>query len=198
MEQEKKQRESIDDYEEAQSFLKQEEDQDNLDLDRFPPPPTMVASSSSSSSKGLSNRFWISACVNTASTAAIVRKKKSPEINKKIQHFLTTPTPPNLGLHQQTHLPNPLPPPHPSNLRSLPLPHHILTSPPPLAPRPFHSHQTRLLHLAPPGPRHDLQRRPPQCFARLLQHSILPSRSRAVNALRCNFEFCALFTRNSC
>lgn len=76
MEQEKKQRESIDDYEEAQSFLKQEEDQeedqDNLDLDRFPPPPTMIASSSSSS-KGLSNRFWISACVNTASTAAIVR-----------------------------------------------------------------------------------------------------------------------------
>lgn len=73
MDQEKKQRESIDDYEEAQSFLKQEEDQDNLDLDRFPPPPTMIASSSSSSSKGLSNRFWISACVNTASTAAIVR-----------------------------------------------------------------------------------------------------------------------------
>lgn len=74
MEQEKKQRESIDDYEEAQSFLKQEEDQDNLDLDRFPPPPTMIASSSSSSSsQGLSNRFWISACVNTASTAAIVR-----------------------------------------------------------------------------------------------------------------------------
>lgn len=76
MDQEKKQRESIDDYEEAQSFLKQEEDQeedqDNLDLDRFPPPPTMIASSSSSS-KGLSNRFWISACVNTASTAAIVR-----------------------------------------------------------------------------------------------------------------------------
>lgn len=83
MEQEKKQRESIDDYEEAQSFLKQEEDQeedqDNLDLDRFPPPPTMIASSSSSSSKGLSNRFWISACVNTASTAAIVRKKNPPK-----------------------------------------------------------------------------------------------------------------------
>lgn len=78
MDQEKKQRESIDD--------KQEEDQDNLDLDRFPPPPTMIASSSSSSSKGLSNRFWISACVNTASTAAIVRERippKSPQ--KKIQ-----------------------------------------------------------------------------------------------------------------
>lgn len=81
MDQEKKQRESIDDYEEAQSFLKQEEDQeeedqDNLGLDRFPPPPTMIASSSSSS-KGLSNRFWISACVNTASTAAIVRNLPS-------------------------------------------------------------------------------------------------------------------------
>lgn len=94
MEQEKKQRESIDDYEEAQSFLKQEEDQDNLDLDRFPPPPTMIASSSSS--KGLSNRFWISACVNTASTAAIVRKK-SPQKNQKIQppkHLSHNPNPP--------------------------------------------------------------------------------------------------------
>lgn len=125
-------------------------------------------------------------------------KKSPPKINKKIQHLShTTPTPPNLGLHQQTHLPNPLPPTHPSNLRRLPLPHHISPSPPPLTARPFHSHQTRLLHLAPPGPRHDLQRRPPQCFARLLQHSILPSRSRAPHALRCNFEFWTLFTRNS-
>lgn len=88
MEQEKKQRESIDDYEEAQSFLKQEEDQDNLDLDRFPPPPTMIASSSSSS-KGLSNRFWISACVNTASTAAIVRKI-SPQNKQKNSTFSHT------------------------------------------------------------------------------------------------------------
>lgn len=102
MDQEKKQRESIDDYEEAQSFLKQEEDQDNLDLDRFPPPPTMIASSSSSS-KGLSNRFWISACVNTASTAAIVRKitpktHKTPSQKKTKKFrpqniFLTTQTP---------------------------------------------------------------------------------------------------------
>lgn len=95
MDQEKKQRESIDDYEEAQSFLKQEEDQDNLDLDRFPPPPTMIASSSSFSSKGLSNRFWISACVNTASTAAIVRTPQTPpKKNNPPKHLShTTPTP---------------------------------------------------------------------------------------------------------
>lgn len=104
MEQEKKQRESIDDYEEAQSFLKQEEDQeenqDNLDLDRFPPPPTMIASSFSSS-KGLSNRFWISACVNTASTAAIVRKI-TPKPKKLPQKTPKKPIPPNIFLTTQT------------------------------------------------------------------------------------------------
>ncbi|KAM3419653.1 GDP-mannose transporter [Cercospora zeina] len=68
---EKKQRESIGEMEEEQAFLKQEDDEIQED-DRFPPPPTVLVP------KGLSNRFWISAAVNTLSTAAIVF------INKRI------------------------------------------------------------------------------------------------------------------
>ncbi|WPB02323.1 uncharacterized protein RHO25_006957 [Cercospora beticola] len=77
MEQEKKLRESIDENEEAQAFLKQEEEghfaespQDDEDHSTRHPPTTAP--------KGLSNRFWISAAVNTVSTAAIVF------INKRI------------------------------------------------------------------------------------------------------------------
>lgn len=54
-----KARDSNDNYEEAQAFLKQDE------KDNFPPPPVLVP-------KGLSRRFWLSAAVNTSGTAAIV------------------------------------------------------------------------------------------------------------------------------
>ncbi|KAF2218087.1 hypothetical protein CERZMDRAFT_31832 [Cercospora zeae-maydis SCOH1-5] len=73
---EKKPRESIGEKEEEQAFLKQEEEEEEdeeQEDDRFPPPHATLVPK-----KGLSSRFWLSAAVNTLSTAAIVF------INKRI------------------------------------------------------------------------------------------------------------------
>ncbi|USW54360.1 Putative sugar phosphate transporter domain-containing protein [Septoria linicola] len=81
MDQEKQSREFIDEREEAQSFLKQEERDED---DRFPPPPTKLVP------KGLSKRFWVSASVNTASTAAIVFVNKQILQDAALRHAQVT------------------------------------------------------------------------------------------------------------
>ncbi|GIZ44368.1 hypothetical protein CKM354_000756600 [Cercospora kikuchii] len=78
MEQEKKLRESIDENEEAQAFLKQEEEDHFGEQEQEEQDRSTRHATATIAPKGLSNRFWISAAVNTVSTAAIVF------INKRI------------------------------------------------------------------------------------------------------------------
>lgn len=81
MEQEKKLRESIDENEEAQAFLKQEEEDHFGEQEQEEQDRSTRHATATIAPKGLSNRFWISAAVNTVSTAAIVRNFPSPKKN---------------------------------------------------------------------------------------------------------------------
>ena len=189
MEQEKKLRESIDENEEAQAFLKHEEEEHFGEAQDEEDHSTRHAPTSAP--KGLSNRFWISAAVNTVSTAAIV----------SLLHILwlmalLTSHP---GLHQQTHLPNRLSPPRPSHLRSLPLLHNV---PPPLPCRstrhqPLPSKKTRHLYTPPTRRSDDSQRRITQRLTRLFEYTILSSRSRTFDALCGGVEFYVVSTTDS-
>ncbi|KXS99591.1 hypothetical protein AC578_2225 [Pseudocercospora eumusae] len=72
-----KARDSNDNYEEAQAFLKQDE------KDNFPPPPVLVP-------QRLSRRFWLSATVNTTGTAAIVFVNKRIFSDASLKHAQVT------------------------------------------------------------------------------------------------------------